>query len=128
MDMDDELIELPPPVSESYMQRLQRAAELKEYAARDNGEPPGYFCTNRVVRRGDPLSPVIWQGRQWAATTFGLEARDGCYFIQADRLWENEEQYGWVRHLASKTWVDLDDLAEAVRIARRVHNHLFKKP
>jgi hypothetical protein len=37
--------------------------------------------------------------------------------IAKDRIWENEEQYGWVMHMQGKTWVDLEDFAETLRIA-----------
>jgi hypothetical protein len=26
---------------------------------------------------GEELRPVVWQGRQWAVTTYGIESRDG---------------------------------------------------
>ncbi|WP_051334783.1 hypothetical protein [Bradyrhizobium sp. Ai1a-2] len=85
---------------------------------RDAGRsaPPAYHATNRVRVRGQRLSPIIWQGRQWAVTKHGIECRDGTYAIAKSRLWE-----GWERHMAEKEWVDQADLAEALRIARQVH-------
>jgi hypothetical protein len=56
-------------------------------------------------------------------TTYGVEPRDGgVYVIERDRLWESEAAHGWVRHIGMKgPWVDVPDLAEALKIARRVH-------
>lgn len=54
-------------------------------------------------------------------TRYGIEARDGCSFIARDRLWE-ENSHGWVMHLAGKVWVDLEDFAEALRVARSIYD------
>ena len=51
----------------------------------------------------------------------GVERRDGGYWIAKDRLWENEERYPWVQHVGIKIGVDVEDFAEALRIARCVH-------
>ena len=93
--------------------------ELVE-AARQLDDPPRYEAGNHVHCRGEKLSkPIYWQGRQWAVTAYGVECRDGTYWIEADRIWEEEDRYGWVRHMGEKEWVDLPDFAEALRIARR---------
>jgi hypothetical protein len=92
--------------------------ELAE-AARKLDEPPRYEADNRVRCRGGRLSKIFWQGRQWAVTAYGVECRDGSYAIETVRLWEDEDRYGWVRHMGDKEWVDLPDFAEALRIARR---------
>ncbi len=47
---------------------------------------------------GEPLHPILWHGRQWAVTTFGIEARDGTYAISKDRL---DDPY-WPTHMAEK--------------------------
>jgi hypothetical protein len=52
-------------------------------------------------------------------TAYGVECRDGTYAIEKNRIWENEEEYGWVMHMSGKDWPDLEDFAEALRIARR---------
>jgi hypothetical protein len=44
------------------------------------------YATNEVANRCEPLSEVWWQGRQWAVTSYGLECRDGTYFIDAPRI------------------------------------------
>jgi hypothetical protein len=108
----------PSPAS---LERQQLAKRLV-IKARDLDACCGPQATNRVKkRRGDRLSPIIWRGRQWAATKYGVERRDGCYPIHRSRLWENDEQYPWVMHMAVKPWVDLEDFAEALRVARRHH-------
>ena len=38
-----------------------------------------------VANRGEPLSEIWWQGRQWTVTSYGLEARDGRYHIEGHR-------------------------------------------
>lgn len=90
--------------------------------------PPAYRATNRVRVRGEKLSRIIWNGRQWAVTKSGIEARDGTYFIDKRRLWENEATFGWVRHMSEKDWVDQPDFAEALRIARDVHAKHSPRP
>jgi hypothetical protein len=35
---------------------------------------------------GDPLGRVLWQGRQWSVTEYGIECRDGSYHIDKKRL------------------------------------------
>jgi hypothetical protein len=109
----------------AYRERLEAAEQLAEEAT-NLGPPPQYEAGNEVHCRGEALSPPIhWQGRQWAVTASGIECRDGMYFIACDRLWMGERgdnanwQRGWIRHMAGKTWVDLEDFAEALRIARR---------
>ncbi|AYO83598.1 HNH endonuclease [Methylobacterium brachiatum] len=69
---------------------------------------------------GDPLSqPIFWLGVQWAVTSYGVEARDGQYVIEADRLWEGEQDWGWIKQMRAKDWVDLQDFREALQFARQ---------
>ena len=83
-----------------------------------------FFCEGKVVYTtlvfiGEPLhEPVYWKGRQWAVTSFGIEARDGKYVINGDRVWENNNGHGWVKQMQEKGWVDLSDFVEALRLAR----------
>jgi hypothetical protein len=86
--------------------------------ARDLDGPWGPQSSTRVALRGDRLSRIIWQGRQWAATKYGVECRDGCYAIERTRLWEEDESYSWIMHMAGKDWVDLEDFAEALQVTR----------
>jgi hypothetical protein len=89
--------------------------------ARDMDKPWAKQATNTVRSRGDRLSKILWKGRQWAVTTYGLEERAGQYHVQKNRLWKDESSFGWVKHMSEKGWVDLADFAEALRIARSVH-------
>jgi len=52
-------------------------------------------------------------------TSYGIEARDSTYVIAKQRVWEENEGYGWVDHLQEKEWVDLPDFVEALRLARQ---------
>ena len=74
-----------------------------------------------VKSRGERLSPIWWQGKQWAVTERGIECRDGTYFIAADRLPGTNPS--WPIHMAGKTWVDLDDFCTAFLIALLLHGH-----
>ncbi len=70
----------------------------------------------RVV--GEELALVIWQGAQWAVTEYGVEARDGLYYIPAARLNEEiDKGRSFVRHMAEKEWVDIREFALAFVIA-----------
>ncbi|HEY1474031.1 MAG TPA: hypothetical protein VGF53_08110 [Pseudolabrys sp.] len=88
-------------------------AALKQESATDRG--PRYIAGNRVRCISERLHPAHWIGRQWAVTSFGIEKRDGTYPIAFARL----DAIDWISHLAGKMWIDLDDFAEALRIARR---------
>jgi len=86
--------------------------------------------TNPVHCRGDELSPILWQGRQWAVTTEGLERRDGTYFIAAKRLTENIDTPGyggWPRHMSGKVWVDLEDFITAWLVGLTLYGLKAKK-
>jgi hypothetical protein len=105
--------------SDAYLER-RRLAKRLQAAAQQLDVPPQYEAGNPVRCRGEPLcEPIYWQGRQWAVTAFGIECRDGCYVIKKSRVWENEDRHGWIMHMAGKNWADLEDFAEALRIARR---------
>jgi hypothetical protein len=74
----------------------------------------------QIMRPPNPRSkPVYWMGRQWAVTSYGVEARDGTYPIEARRIWEDNEGWGWVHQMEEKNWVDLPDFVEALRLARQ---------
>jgi hypothetical protein len=69
--------------------------------------------------RGEQLSePIHYSGRQWAVTSYGVEARDGTYVIESSRLWEEDAEYGWIMHMAKKEWVDLEDFIVVLSLAR----------
>ena len=78
-----------------------------------------YESSTDVRVTGEALQePIYWKGRQWAVTSYGIEARDGKYPIKGERVWEDNEGHGWVEHMAEKEWVDLSDFVEALRLAR----------
>ena len=79
--------------------------------------------------QGEALSePILWLGLQWAVTSYGVEARDGTYAIEASRLWEdNKTKWPWEKHLAEKNWVDRHDAAAALKWAREHFKHLKPK-
>jgi hypothetical protein len=74
---------------------------------------------NVVEVRGEELSePVLWIGKQWAVTSYGVEERSGRYTIDKSRLWEGLETRPWEWHMAEKTWVDIEDFRHAMAWAR----------
>lgn len=78
---------------------------------------PGGDSDVRVY--GEALAtPIHAIGAQWAVTSYGVEARDGTYAIEAKRLWEDEKDYGWKKHMSEKEWVDLDDFNRVIDWAR----------
>jgi hypothetical protein len=79
-----------------------------------------------VTVRGEPLGEIWWQGRQWAVTAYGLECRDGTYVIDKKRLLEDAD-YGLVRHVGTKSWVDVDDFATAYLVAVALHGFRLTK-
>ena len=102
---------IPPRLSKPLVKQLI-------IRARDLDSRWGPQSSIPVKNRGDRLSRVYWKGRQWAATKYGVECRDGCYAINRSRLWEDDAEHGWIMHMAEKEWVDLEDFAEALRVAR----------
>ena len=110
----------PTPTPEEGHRR-ELVTELTELA-RSLAAPPGKQSRNQVHVRGEELAqPIHWQGKQWAVTGYGVERRDGTYVIERHRLWQFEPKGSWVEHMAKKSWVDLPDFAEALRVARKVH-------
>lgn len=74
---------------------------------------------NEVKCRGQALGePIFWIGSQWAVTADGVEARDGFYVIEKERLWEGEGSFTWEQHMAEKEWVDRWDFRQAMTWAR----------
>jgi len=82
--------------------------------------------SRNVVRvRGEPLHPILWQGKQWAVTDYGLECRDGTYHVAANAFWYSCNLTGeitadqvfvsWWKHLSGKNWCDKDDVDNALQ-------------
>ena len=75
-----------------------------------------------VTCRGEQLHEIWWQGRQWAVTAYGIEARDGTYAIAARRLAEKRGTVpDWPLHMAEKNWVDTNDFNTAFLVALALH-------
>jgi hypothetical protein len=121
---EQELVTSPQAICEVDLPRdlpLPADVSVEKQRATELDDPPQYECRSRVKVQGERLHKTLWRGHQWAVTTYGVERRDGTYVIAKNRLWENEEKYGWVRHMADKsTWCNLSDFVEALRIARRL--------
>ncbi len=81
---------------------------MPKYIAIDNTE---------IKNLGDPLDPILWRGRQWAVTEFGIEALNGQYYIAKERLTENIKAHSWLQYIAEKPWVDIHDFTTAWLVA-----------
>ncbi len=84
---------------------------------------PIVYSDTEVRNRADELSPILWQGRQWAVTEYGIERRDGTYVIEKSRLDESRADgaVDWLAHMGEKTWVDAEDFATAYFVALTLH-------
>jgi hypothetical protein len=87
------------------------------------GDAPVALDTTPVPVRGEEaLHPIWWRARQWAVTAYGIEALDGSYAIEADRLAEDLDTDGsWLAHMGEKTWVDPEEFATAWLVALALH-------
>lgn len=99
-----------------------------EIAARRFGSNPDNWPAmdaapdSPVKTRG--LDRILWKGRQWAVTTYGIERCDGYrYEVAASRLLENPD-YSWIEHMGEKgDSVDMADFAAAFGVAIAYHVH-----
>jgi hypothetical protein len=96
---------------------MPRARKIKP----KNYPRPIIVSRNHVPRRtaGRLSKPLLWQGRQWSVTGYGVEARDGTYPIPKKQLWERNGSHGWEEHMAEKNWVDMRDFLAALSWARK---------
>ena len=81
---------------------------------------------NQVENRGEQLDLILWQGKQWAVTEYGIEKRDGTYTILAMHAWsftpaskgrrktKQDVMRHWLEHLSLKSWCDTDDIEAAL--------------
>lgn len=74
---------------------------------------------------------VLWLGRQWAVTGYGIQAVDrkleGKFDVEASRLGEE----GLIEPMMSQPWFDPEDFREALEVARlrfRETPLLFRPP
>lgn len=70
---------------------------------------------------GEPPHAILWRGRQWAVTEYGIEALDGSYPIEAHRLGEDFAEWSWLMQMGEKNWVDLPDFTTAFMVALVLH-------
>ncbi len=83
---------------------------------------PIKHSVNEVPLYGEPLDEIWWIGRQWAVTSYGLEKRDGKYFVEKSRLVENlREGWSWIGQIGCKSWADIEDVATAFYVAVAMH-------
>lgn len=86
------------------------------------GEQPIEMDRTPVPMRGEPLTKILWRGRQWAVTAHGVECLDGTYHFDASRLLEDLDRgWGWPQQVCQKTWVDTDDFLTAWLVAIALH-------
>ncbi|MDQ0326967.1 hypothetical protein J2R99_002836 [Rhodopseudomonas julia] len=75
-----------------------------------------------------PQDGVLWQGRQWAVTDFGLERLGGGQSVPTDRLFEDISVYSWIRRMGDRPDVDLDDFTTAFMVALVLHGFVTNLP
>lgn len=102
------------------------ATALAKHSARRRLKLPVIHSDNEVALRGERLAKLLWQGRQWAVTAYGLECRDGTYAIRKTRLWEGDT-HTWEIHMAEKNWVDIEDFSTAINWARAYFSGIKRK-
>jgi hypothetical protein len=101
----------------------------KNWSGRGEAKPVIY--ADNAVPGADSLHPILWQGREWAVTTYGVERRDGSYPIEASRLCKDHDggavaedgtpvPYTLIGHIGEKGW-DLADFATAFFVACAMH-------
>lgn len=95
----------------------------KEPEARQKRVLPKVEHSRDEVRvKGEPLSDIWWQGREWAVTSYGIEKRDGTYYIRHEDLDTHDNMnWSWPEHLAAKGWVDVEDFTTAWMVAIVMH-------
>lgn len=76
---------------------------------------------DEVKVRGEPLSDVWWQGREWAVTSYGIEKRDGTYYVPKSDFGLHGDRWSWPEHVAAKGWADVEDFVTAWLVAATLH-------
>jgi hypothetical protein len=113
------------------LEQRQAILARKNWSGRGKAAPVIYSGGDGAAQPGVALHPILWQGREWAVTTYGIERRDGSYPIEANRLCEEHDggavtadgmpvPYTWIGHIGEKGW-DLADFATAFFVACAMH-------
>jgi hypothetical protein len=71
---------------------------------------------------------IYWVGRQWAVTGYGIQACDqkqkGQFDIEGSKLWDEGVQ----DNLRAQTWLNAEDFAKAVAVARKYFPEPSRSP
>lgn len=116
-----------PPSREATLADTFRILTAAEFLAQPipprprRGDAPIEYDRTPVPTRGEELARLLWRGRQWAVTDYGIERLDGTYCIEKTRLSEGVKDYGWPLHVTQKTWADSDDFCTAWLVAIALH-------
>ncbi len=113
------------PLAELLSADRWEACDIPPHPTR--GAAPIEHGRNSVKLLGEKLHRVIWRGRQWAVTDYGVEALDGTYSFTASRLNEETAAGGWPEHMTGKSWVDGDDFCTAWLVAIALHGTRVSK-
>jgi hypothetical protein len=72
-----------------------------------------------------PMPHIITQCGTWAVTPFGIECLVYPYEIQWDAITDpvTDDDY-WLHNLSKKDWVNLEDFADVLHHARKIHRFL----
>jgi hypothetical protein len=63
--------------------------------------------------------PTYWTGTQWKVTGQGVDTIDNKYFIDKNRVHEDEGgKWTWENQMEEKDWVDMHDFRRAMTFAR----------
>lgn len=81
------------------------------------------------------MSKSLYQNRQWAVTSYGVESvpPESKYHFEASRLTEMRGDgadaiYDWPVHMAEKTWVDIEAFIDAFKKALELHAGKYAPP
>ncbi|MBJ2153986.1 hypothetical protein [Paracoccus sp. IB05] len=71
----------------------------------------------------DDLSRIMYKGRQWAVTKYGIERCDGKHYAIPKGQLRMHRGKSWIEHMAGKYWVDMPDFTAALGVAFLFHRH-----
>ncbi len=112
-----------PP--EQYQRQLRRMAEESRREAQARAKAHDMHGGDTPAPTEPPPPTIIAQFGEWAVTPFGVECLVYPYQIQWDSLLDDKvNDEFWLRNLAGKPWVNLDDFADALRHGRQIHRYL----